>query len=193
MYSQDDLDRAFDRHFEPHEGGYLVFTKRGGAIFSAQERAAYRTRHRNVAPRYGQIFVWTVAGCIALALVEFIAINVALSFWPNSTLRTNLILAAVVLPIPILFFCFIAATVQPLLALEQQLHRDADRRPLAEPPRPSTPLFRRLPNFLAFSGIIGFGAAVAGGRVQPTWQWILAGCAVIALVVYVILRAPEKK
>lgn len=100
MYSQGDLDRAFDLRFESHEGGYLVFTRRGGAIFSAQERATYRRKHRNIRPPYWQIFAWTITGGIALALVEFVAINLALTIWPDSPLRTNLILAAVLLPIP---------------------------------------------------------------------------------------------
>jgi uncharacterized membrane protein YhaH (DUF805 family) len=193
MYSQDDLDRAFDLRFESHEGGYLVFTRRGGSIFSAQERAAYRTKHRNIRPSFWKIFAWTVAGCIALALVEFVAINVALMLWSNSPLRTNLIVAAVLLPIPGLFLSLLASFTWPHLTLQRQLDRDADSRPLAAPPRPTTPLVRRLPNFVAFLGILAFSVALAGGWAQPTWQWVLTGCTVMALVIFALLRAPKKK
>jgi uncharacterized membrane protein YhaH (DUF805 family) len=190
MRVQDDQDRAFDATFEPHPGGYLVFTKRGGALFSAEEREAYVAAHRKAKPTFWKTAGVTAAGGVVLALFEFVAINGVLAVMPNSPLRTNLVIAFVLVMafglVALLFACFLV----PLLSLMRRLYRDADRRPLAAPPRARLSLKGRAPNLIAFLGIIGFCIALTSGWVTFTWPWILAGCALIGLVVFVTARPP---
>jgi hypothetical protein len=180
---QDDQDRAFDAKFEPHSGGYVVFTRRGGALFSIEERDTYVAAHRRAKPVLWQIFLWTVVGIIAIALVEFVLINAALGIWPASALRNNLIIASVLLAPAGLFAGLFLVGVLPVIRLIQRVNREADRRPVVAPPRERLPWTHRLLNLAAFVGIIGFIVAMVAGWVTFTWPWILAGCTVAALFV----------
>ncbi len=188
MRAQDDQDRAFDTAFEPHAEGYLVFTKRGGALFSAEEREAYIAAHRKTKPTFLKTAGATAVGGVVLALLEFAAIKALLAVLPNSPLRTNLVIAFVLVMAFGLFALLFGSFLVPLLSLMRRLHRDADQRPLAAPPRARPTLKNRAPNLIAFLGICGFGVALTSGWVTLTWPWILAGCALATLVVFVSTR-----
>jgi hypothetical protein len=180
---QDDQDRAFDAKFESHPDGYIVFTRRGAALFSVEERDAYIAAHRKAKPVPWKIFLWTVVGIIAIALVEFVLINAALGLWPASPLRNNVIIASVLLAPAGLFVGLFVGGVLPVIRLIQRVNLEADQRPIVAPPRKRLPRTQRLTNLAAFLGMIGFIGAMIAGWVTFTWPWILAGCAVAALVV----------
>lgn len=188
MRAQDDQHRAFGARFEPHPGGYIVFTRRGGALFSTEERDAYVAAHRKAKPVLWQIFLLTVVGILAIALVEFVLINAALGIWPASLLRNNVIIASVLLAPVGLFVALLVFGLLPLIRLVQRVNRGADRRPIVAPPRERQPWTKRLPNLAAFIGIIGFAIAFTSGRMTFTWPWITGAGALIALVIFVVSR-----
>lgn len=127
MHAQDDQDRAFDALFEPHGDGYLVFGKRGGALFSVQEREAYMAAHRK--PKAGwKAFPIITAAILGVALVEFVALNAMLQIWPAlrsspDTVVTVVVVVALTLPVVL-----IGCLAYPTLSLVSRVRREADRR-----------------------------------------------------------------
>jgi hypothetical protein len=173
--------------FEPHRDGYLVFGERGGALFSLQERDAYVAAHRKAKPGW-KAFPIVVAAILGVALVEFVGLGAMLQMWPalrSSPDAVATAVAAIALTLPV---ALIGGLAYPTLMLVWRLRREADRRPPLAPPRERAPWKRKLPNWIAFLGVVGLCAALAAGRITPTWPWVLAGCGVIALVCYVVAR-----
>jgi hypothetical protein len=185
--AQDDHDRAFDALFEPHGDGYLVFGKRGGALFSVQERDAYVAAHRKAKPGW-KVFPIVVAAILGVSLVVFVGLGAALQMWPSLQSSPDAVaaaVAAIALTLPVVL---IGGLAYPTLILVWRLRREADRRAPLAPPRETPSWTHKLPNLIAFLGVIGLCTALAAGWVTPTWPWILAGCGLIALVYYVVSR-----
>lgn len=187
MRTQDDQDRAFDALFEPHGDGYLVFGKRGGALFSAHERAAYVAAHRKAKPGW-MAFPIITAVILGVALVEFVGLSAMLQMWPalrNSPDAVATAVAAIALTVPVVL---IGGLAYPTLMLVWRLRREADRRAPMAPPRDTLTWTRRVPNWFAFLGVIGLCVAMVLGWASLTWPWILTGCGVAGLVCYVVTR-----
>jgi hypothetical protein len=189
--AQDDHDRAFDALFEPHGDGYLVFGKRGGAPFSVQERDAYVAAHRKAKLGWKALPI-IVAGLVGAALVEFVALNAAVRLWPairsSPGLITAIILTVAFAPAVLL----IGGISYPTLSVFLRVRREANRRTPVTPPRATPPWTRKLPNWIALLGIIGLGVAQGLGWATLTWPWILAGCGLAGLVLYVVSRPTGK-
>lgn len=191
MHTQDDQDRAFDTLFEPHGDGYLVFGKRGGALFSVQERDAYVTAHRKAKSGRKALPI-IIAVTLGVALIEFVTLNAALRWWPAFRSSADAVVAVVVaiaLILPVVLMGWLA---YPSLRLISRVRREADRRAPLAPPRETPPWTHKLPNWIAFLGVIGLCWALAAGWVTPTWPWILTGCGLIALVYYVVSRPSRR-
>ncbi|GGL20029.1 MULTISPECIES: hypothetical protein [Caulobacter] len=187
MHAQDDQDRAFDALFEPHGDGYLVFGKRGGALFSVQERDAYVAAHRKAKPgRKALPIITTVT--LGVALIEFVTLNAALQWWPAFRSSADAVVAGVVAIALILPVALMGCLAYPSLSLISRVRREADRRAPLAPPRGTPAWTSRLPNLLAFVGVIGLSVAVVLGWATLTWPWILAGCGVAGLICYVVTR-----
>lgn len=192
MRTQDDQDLVFDALFEPHGDRYLVFGKQGGALFSAEERNAYVAAHRKAKPSW-KAFPIVVASLLGVALIEFVALNAILKLWPGLRSSPDAVIAvlvAIALTVPI---ALIGGLAYPTLSLVSQVRREADRRMPVMAARETPAWTRKLPNWAAFLGIIGFTVALASGWVTPTWPWILPGCVVAGLVCYVAWHRTARK
>jgi hypothetical protein len=173
--------------FEPHGDGYIVFGKQGGALFSVEERDAYVAAHRKAKPGWKALPI-VMASILGVAMVEFVALNAMLRWWPALRSSSDVVVsvvAAIALTLPV---ALMAGLAYPSIRLILRVRREADRRTSVAPPRETPSWTRKLPNWAAFLGVIGFTLALAAGRVAPTWPWILAGCVVAGLVAYVVSR-----
>lgn len=187
MRAQDDQDRAFAAMFEPHGDSYLVFGKNGGALFSAEERDAYVAEHRKAKPGW-KTFPIMIGAIAGVAIIELVALNTMLSLWPALRSSANLVAGALVVIALSLPVALIGALAYPVLSLVARVRREADRRPLATPPHARPHWTRKLPNWIAFLGVIGLVTAQVAGWTSPTWPWIAAACGVAGMVAYVVSR-----
>jgi hypothetical protein len=177
--------------FEPHRDGYLVFGKRGGALFSVQERDAYVAAHRKAKPGWKALPIITGV-TLGVALIEFVALNAALQWWPAFRSSADAVVAGVVASALILPVALMGCLAYPSLSLISRVRREAGRRAPLAPPRETPPWTHKLPNWIAFLGVIGFGVARGLGWATLTWPWILAGCGLGGLVLYVVSRPTRK-
>lgn len=177
--------------FEPHGDGYLVSGKNGGALFSADERDAYVAAHRKAKPGWRSLPV--IVGAIAgVALVEFVALNAMLSLWPALRSSADLVAGVIVVIALSLPVALIGGLAYPVLSLVARVRREADRRPLVTPPSARPHWTRKVPNWIAFLGLVGFGIAQVAGWTSFTWPWILGGLGLAGVVAYVVARPNGK-
>lgn len=167
--------------FEPHGDSYIVFTKAGGARFSAEERDAYVAAHHKAKPGW-KTFPIVMACLLGETLVAFVALNLAIRLWPAVRSSPDIMVAVVLTIFLTMPIVLMGSLTYPALSLIGRIRREAARRTQVALPREQQSLVQKVLIWVASLGVTGFIIAFALGLVTFTWPWILTTCGIVALV-----------